>query len=50
MIVDTTVPSNHPMRFKKKELKTAFIKMTKFNQIKILDNKIKANKAQNNAR
>ena len=46
IIIDTAVLSNNPMRFRKTFLKTAFIKITKFDQIKILDNKIKANKAQ----
>ena len=41
MIIDTTVPSGNPMRFRKNFYKTAFIKMTKFDQIKILDNKLK---------
>ena len=46
IIIDTAVLSNNPMRFRKTFLKTAFIKITKFDQIKILDNTIKANKAQ----
>ena len=46
MIIDAAVPICNPMRFRKNFLKTAFIKMTKFDQIKIVDNKIKENKAQ----
>ena len=46
MIIDTTLPSGDPMRFRKNFFMAPFIKMTKIDQIKILDNKIKANKAQ----
>ena len=43
--IDTTLPSGRSMRFRKKLLSMCFIKMTKLDQIKILDNKIRSNEA-----
>ena len=46
LTIDTTLPANNPMRFGKKKFRFSFIRMTLTEQVKILDDKIKANKAQ----
>ena len=45
MTIDTKLPSSDPMRFRKNFL-NHFIKRTKVDQLNILDNRIRANKAQ----
>ena len=45
MTIDTTLSSSDPMRFRK-NFRNVLIKMTKIDQLKILDNKIRAFKAQ----
>ena len=45
LTTDTTLPANDPLRFRKKSFRS-FIKMTLTDNLKILDNKIRANQAQ----
>ena len=45
LIIDTTLPVSDPLRFRKKFFRI-FIKMTLTDELKILDDKIKANQAQ----
>ena len=45
LTIDTILPASDPLRFRKNLL--LFIKMTVTDQLKIIDNKIKANQAQN---
>ena len=45
LTIDTTLPADNPVRFYKEFLRFSFIKMTLTEQVKILDNKIKVNKA-----
>ena len=47
MLIDTALPSGDPMNLER-IFQNIFIKMTKIGQLKILDNKIRANKAQYN--
>ena len=44
LTIDTTLPADNPMR--KEFFRFSFIKMTLTEQVKILDDKIKANKAE----
>ena len=46
LTIDTALPADNPMRFRKNFFRTSFIKMKLTEQVKILDDKIKANKAQ----
>ena len=46
LTIDTTLPANNRKRFRKKILRFSFIKMTLTEQGKILDDKIKPNRAQ----
>ena len=46
MAIDTTLPVSNPLRFRKNLLIPSLIKMTVTDQLKIIDNKIKANQAQ----
>ena len=45
LTIDTTLPVSDPLRFRKKFFRI-FIKMTLTDELKILDDKIKANQAQ----
>ena len=46
LTIDTTLPANNPKRFRKIFFRFSFIKTTLTEQVKILDDKIKTNKAQ----
>ena len=46
MTIDTTVSSSDPMRFRKNFSESLYKKRTVIDQLKILDNKIRANRAQ----
>ena len=46
LTIDTTLSADNPFRFWKKYVRFFFIKMTLTEQVKILDDKVKANKAQ----
>ena len=46
LTIDTTLPANNPKRFRKFFFRFSFIKTTLTEQVKILDDKIKTNKAQ----
>ena len=46
LTIDTTLPADNPMRFRKNFFRFSFIKMTLTKKFKILDDKIKSNKAQ----
>ena len=48
LTIDGTLPADNPMRFRKNFFRFSFIKMALTEQFKILDDKIKANKAQYN--
>ena len=44
--IDTALPPENPMRFRKKFFRFSLIKIALIEQVKILDDKIKANKTQ----
>ena len=46
MTIDTTLPVNNPIRFRKKCFRFSLIETTLTEQVKIVNEKIKANKAQ----
>ena len=46
LTIDTTLPADDPMRFRKNFSNSFFTKITLTGQVKILDDKIRANKAQ----
>ena len=46
LTIDTTLPADDPMRFRKNFSNSSFTKITLTGQVKILDDKIRANKAQ----
>ena len=48
LTIDSILPADNPLRFRKKIFGFFFIKMTLIDEVKILDNKITANQAQYN--